>query len=392
MYRGVNYNTDSPDFIGNKSGKITSGNEENIGRIDITDLVHQEQNIYYTASFINQETHRVQANYTDNRTVAIVNKPSDYKLALVKVNVDIGAVGMFRSNPAGNPYLAILYYYPDNIWIQVPLFSSHTNEDLVYLFQDFLDLPEGYNDSIQTAFTQLKAAYNVIHGPGTWEADVTKSQSAPFLAYDYGTSLFTMYNTIESDDTNPEAVQVYLQNIMAQRLESLFTDIGNRYGTNNPLANNQGQIRVAANSGPQDINVVSLDPTDPTALNWIKNTQSYLSVERWWDAQRLIVTSSTIGVRSDNIGVSNPTGKPISINAITDIEIFYDTRSNSPATTLRYGPVSEYRIIDILNDSPLTSINFGFYVQTSTGEIRQLTFSPGRGFDLKILFTKSISH
>lgn len=387
MYRGVNYNTDSTDFIGNKSGKVNYGDSENVARIDIRDLVHQEENIYYTASFVNQETYRVPASYTDNRTVPILNKPSDYKLALVKVNCDIGAIGMFRSNPAGNPYLAILYYYPDNIWIQIPLFSTHSNDDVVYLFQDFLDLPEGYNDSMATAFTQLKSEYNAIHGPGTWEADATKSQYAPFLAYDSDSSFFSMYNTIESDDTNPEAVQVYLQNNLEQRLESLFTNIGNRYGTNNPLALAQGQIRIAFNSGPQNINRVTIN-----SINWIKNTQTYLSIERWWDAQRLIVTSSTIGVRSDNIGLSNPTGKPISINAITDIEIFYDTRSNSPATTLRYGPVSEYRIIDILIDTPLTAINLGFYVQTSTGEIRQLYFSPGRGFDIKLLFTKSISH
>lgn len=369
-----------------KSGAYANPIDERTAIIDVKNLIHQEENIYYNFSFVNQQDVIVDAIFNDNRNTPILQKPSNFKAAIVRFECSTDDIPMFRTVEEG--YFAVsLYYFPDNLSSTIELFNGVPT--LIFTFSDLIDAPQGLNAKLLEAFNSLVTQYEVIHGPGSWVTDGNPEQ-APFVIFNQATNLFVFYNDPASIDSNPDGVQVYLSRELHRLFEGIPNSIRqNYYGYNNPALQRVTWEKVYYYIQPNDANVVTLGVgTDPV----VAMTQNYQSIEAWWKVKKVVLVSESVGIRSESVATSFSNGNNVVYNILTDFTMELNTTDSSPATQLRYIPSAEYRILDLINDVPLSSINIQVYTQDVFGTLRRLRLLPGDSFSGKILFTKSIAH
>ena len=399
-----------PGLVGNKSGAYADANDVSVSKIDVKNLIHQEVNIYYDFTYRNKrgfdfsfddaEGGLEDAVFNNTQNTVLIERPADYKLSCIRFEANTDNIPMLVTN---DDYRIRLYYYPDNIFSEFIIFqrlSSPTGKlRPIYTFGNLIDAPPkvstvpndsdygGINQCIRAAQTDLINQYEAIHGPGSWVTD-GRPTTPPFITYD-NSGFFTFYTDIQNYEGNPNAVQLYISPPLKRLFEGMTLSSNYNYY---PYDQNQGYTQYGKPLfiiQPNNANIAILYPgTDPV----ISSPQQYQSIESWWKVKRLILVSDTIGVRSETISTTDSDGRSIYYNILTDFTIALNTTGNSPATQLRYVPTAEYRILDIVNDQPLTNINLKVYTQDVDGKVSPLKLSPGDGFSGKLLFTKSIAH
>lgn len=355
-------------------------------KLDVTNIVHQEENIYLDVFFYNDTDKIVPATYRKTQNTPILDKPSDYKCYISAFEISSSRFIMFSNNNYNLTFA--LYYYPDNLTAtRTPLKTLYPS-DYGFNSQYFvLNNPDGINPNIVDAFNDIVTQYEVIHGLGSWIANGNPA-NPPFFAYDSDSGFFKVYNDIDSSDNNNNAVQLYISRDLNNLIGGLTDDnpVINPYGTNSTTLIPPNFSRITFALGPANNNVVTINGND-----YISIVQSYRTLPRWWIQRTLYITSDSIGIRSNYLAQSPQFPDTVYRNILAGMDLINDDRSENPkAGIFRFYP-EDPAYIDILQDSPLKSLVFDIQYTDFFGNIYSSTLNPGDSFSFTITFVKKIS-
>jgi hypothetical protein len=115
----------------------------------------------------------------------------------------------------------------------------------------------------------------------------------------------------------------------------------------------------------------------------------YSNMGLWMDLTKIIITSIGLPIRGEQSPVGE-SGVSNSIPIFTDFEVALDkvAMTNSVAV---YNPISQYRLVDLISNAPLSKIDLGFLYEDRFGNIRPILVDASQSISVKIgFFKKSI--
>lgn len=336
--------------------------------------------VYYTGNYTNTSSSNALAEYRDTRTDPIVSRASDYKLAVVKFNIRTDLIPMFTYEKKS--FIVYMYYSPDNILITQQV---QPTVGVVYSQEEFLNqLPGGLNDSLSSAFYAVIAAYETIHGAGTWTSDPLRPQFPPGMQFDPVSGLFSML----VDERSISGATHEIQTFMSQDLGRLFTGLSVTPFFSSPsLPNGTQKFLFWYNFSRTNI----IPVPSGGGINYVTNTGVYNSTGLWYEISRIIITSNSLACRRNFIGAGSGSQSDVQLPILTDFTFITDNGpQNNPTTWYEYQPSGPYRWVDIFGDGPVNRIDLQFYYATSDGTIKPLYVQPGDSFSFTLLFAKVV--
>lgn len=359
---------------------------EEATKLDVVNIVHQEENIYLDVFYYNDTANVQRAYYKKTQNTAILDKPSDYKCYLSDFEISSNRFHMF-TNFNFNLTFA-LYYYPDNLSaIRIPLKTLYPGNYEFYSQYMVLNNPDGINPNIVDAFNDIVSQYEVIHGAGSWIANGNPI-NPPFFAYDSNSGFFKVYNDVDSSDNNNKAVQLYISKDLNNLIGGLPQDwpVINPYGNNSTTLIPPTYSRITFALGPANNNVVTINGND-----YVEITQAYRTLPRWWIERTLYLTSDSIGVRSHYVAQSGQFPDTVYRNVLISLDLVNDDRSENPKGGIyKFTPTADYSYIDITKDDPLKTLEFQILYADVFGNIFTSSLNPGDSFSFTLVFTKKV--
>lgn len=338
--------------------------------------------VYYTGNYTNTTNRLALAEYNDSRTDPIVDRASDYKLALVKFNIRTDYIPMFYNNE--KTFIIYFYYRPDNILISQPI---QQNSLPTYSQEEFISRsPDSLNEGFVTGFNALITAYEAIHGAGTWTSDPLRPQVAPGMQFQPGDNLFTMFVDERSITGATYEIEYYFSFDLARLFTGLPQQTPQTFTTPS-LPYGSEQYYFGYNTTHSNIAPIP----GATGYNFVSSTTIYDCTGLWYEISRIIITSNNLATRRNYIGVGSGGQSNVELPIITDFTFVTDNGpQNNPTTWYEYQPSGPYRWIDIFGDNAVNKINLQFYYATANGVINPLFVLPGDSYSFTLLFARIV--
>jgi hypothetical protein len=341
--------------------------------------------------------------YREQRTVPIMNNPSEYFMSCIRFQVPTSRVPIllvpvqpFPNTDTTKTIYAVTLSYNgvsvtrNIVWqphegnshstppVQARRLlsanSAYTNpEDSYYYCRSYRHMMGLVNDAFQSAFTELAG-----------QTTLPANSEAPFYTFDSASSLFSLHALKNFYDvktvTNP--IKIYLNN-------DLFTLFGAMDAMlyRLPVGEMDRQILIASNADGSNID----------ADGHIKFTQEYPTLVSWVGFTSIVITSGTIPIESEGIPTSLPyfsntnlqaTGQPSFLNIISDFDALLDQGYREFQTSLQYSASAEYRLIDMIGTQPLTSFDIQVWWTDAFGGLHPVYIAPNECATFKFLFRK----
>lgn len=314
-------------------------------------------NLYLNIDLYNDTNKFIPATYTENRTDALLKKPSDWQMSIIRWKIPTFQVPLFTFND--NPFYVTLTY--DNIDYQ---------QQLVYIPDS--PIPGAYGIFTQGEFVViLNNALRLAHAslpaiPNINPADPTQ---APFARWDPTSQLFTVYVDQYYVANN---VQLWFSMYLFQLFEGL-TD----YYNPNDLVKTANLIFV-----DETYNRYTQD-----GHTFIYSQQSFNSVAEWTNIEKFLFTSLNFPVCNEYLSSlsynSNSVVKPVITDFIRTI-----TDASSLRSYVVYNPQAEFRWLDLTGDKPFKNIDIQAQYQTKNNEYINIELPPKESLSMKILFRR----
>jgi len=317
-------------------------------------LVDDQIQIYYNARISSDRGDGQNlAVFNENRVVPILQKASNYELAIVRFSVPTTQIPMFywKTN-----YWSLTLRYNNVDYLQYLQFipNTTTNVEAVFEQQSFVD---SINNAFKASFLALKTA-----NPGI------ASDFEPIMYYDVVSDLITMN------------VQ---QNYLVDNIDIFF---------NNPLNTLLYSFQNFFNQEPPSQQVYRIIVADRGGLNGstLNGQPSYLMSQEfpttftWNTASKIRFETSSIPVVRELDGAQ--TNKSSAL--LTDFDLPGDQRySREP---LIFYPVGPLRFINLSSDDALYRIDIQVFYQDKEGNKFPLYLVNGEDLSIKMLFRKRV--
>ena len=266
----------------------------------------------------------------------------------------------FPSSPVGEVQENSPYYY-------------------VYNYQHFI---KNLNDAFETAFQALLAASGTL-----------PTAHAPAFVFNSETKRLSLIADVAgyNDDDNAK-IKIFIN----PALQHLVDSLDFYYYGSPPLNPSTNPLSYRLRVYNRINNLLVINPIVGTGQSWtvyiMENEQ--IDISLWNPVSSIVFTSSLLPVLPTN--TSNPStlaqlsnyGNNSNVsNTITDFEIAIDS-SNGYKNTISYVPASEYRLLDILSNSPLNSIEVSVFWKDTRGRLNPFKLNCGCAGNIKLLFRK----
>ena len=351
---------------------------------DINDYKDTDTLRYSNVSFLNRATIPQLAKATETRTSSLLQKPSDWKMSVIRFDIDSQTlpinVPLMQNYPTSNATQSIVtleskgVYYSTTIQYfqgsSLPIYNFLT----IYNYQDWL---RSVNLALASSFTDSKIAGN-----------------PPLFIYDAKTGLIDLF--VDNNFVPIGGVAPLINIFMNRQLFDYFKNFKNQYqliNSTNPLlqymieVNGDNALLLPAVGSRQGLPFnVQTGYTDLYVI-----TDSAPSTAGWSSVRSLILSSGSLPFRVETIPNLNNTSTYYSDN---DFPILSDclVRVESKVTDFRvvneYLPTAQFRYLDLLSDTPLVKIDLLFYWTDFTGNIYPLYILPQKSFSVKLLFER----
>ena len=321
----------------------------------------------------------------------IISNPTDYHMSVVRFSVPSGDIPSYivpaligQADPAvttftvglassdGTRASAAVRWVPENTVANTPL-PPTTSQDVTSGWY-FGNSYQGLADCINTAFA---ACVTTLAGLG-------KTVLAPRLEYDLTTYTFSLYAdaaTFEAGVATP--CKIYFNKALASILQNMRTLV---------LQDTTFAFQVVMKYNPMKTNVTAA--TDPyptylchmqeypnlcplTALNAIQLVTSVPIASEYFS------NTSSYGTSLRGTGTGNRT-----LKILTDFHVNTSVGFEAKQGPIEYSPSSEYRLADITQNMPLTSLDLQVFWSDHYGNSYPLTLPPNAGFSCKIMFRR----
>ena len=362
--------------------------------------------IYYDISIVNNDPTGIRpaidCSFSENRAAPYLSKPDEYHMSVIRFQLDTeGNLPLFipyaqlgQNNvnlliytvTLSYTYLGTAYDAQVNL-LYVPQNSQASpappvvNQDntsqyyWIYSYQQFVNM---INTAFATSYALLNIAVNAAGG------DLPIGSVAPFMSLNAQTNLFSLYADTTYDITNGNHISIYAN-------QPLFNHVGamDRIQYSTYVNGKAYQYKIYNVNG---LNTVTI-PVG--GINYYQMTQSYSTTAIMCPIKSIafksnqlpiiqnIISSNTGQFNSDTLDQSGGYNANISPN-ITDF-IANITNGTEYLPLLIYSPASEYRLVDMISDTPLTSMDIRVFWIDQFGVNYPLKLLSG-SCQIKILF------
>jgi hypothetical protein len=373
----------------------------------MTTIYKENDNIYMNVVFDHSEASFVgtpiaaavgeqpeQADYNVTKTLLILDKASNYYISIIRFDFPLDTVPLFimpivanQSDPnltpliigistGGTEYPVNVEFITQNISIFPPdqnqLTQVITPYYYVYSYQHMLDM-------INLAL--LHAWINA----GLVDPDVTP----PFFYFNPATSLINI--VVSTVFTTDLSAFIYVNTPLRNYLDAfnyLF------FGFNQPNGY-EYQFSFVAGLSPTPDKAYYLPGTATNVPpTYYQFSQDYPTISAWTSLRKIIISTNTIPISNEYIPTGNNSNRqsgvaasfPILTDFVPNIELAGQSRSIA-----YYVPTSQYRLIDLISDTPLQKIDLKVYWEDTRGNLYPLLISLYQQGSIKIgFFRKSL--
>jgi hypothetical protein len=320
-------------------------------------IQESDDHIYANINYYNSTLTDIPASLSITRTQPIIKNPNLYNIAVVRMGVPSSGIPLFIFLP--NTYIVTLSY----LGVDYQEVVTHTSTD-------FRNSNSIYN--INSFLTDINNAFASVFGalPGAPVA------SQPFMLWNPATELFQL---IYTPDYITAGVQIWMNQELYLKFNGFYIFFA---GYNTP--------------GNKDIQFILSDLKNNTVVlgevTYLFSTQDGPDPSAITDFQTIILTTNGMGVVSESVqNVGSPMigfNETANIsNILTDFEPPIEFISTASILRLQYQP-SLYRLVPLINSSPLYTIDIQISWKAKNGSINQIVIPPGENFNLKLLFLK----
>lgn len=352
-------------------------------------------NIYLNLSITNNLTSAgggtfsetpIPASLSVNKTIAIIDKPSDFYLSVVRFSVPLNAIPLMIAPIVPNQGNANLTPLKVSIF-----YGGFNTTQVIYVPQNNATAP------LQNLPTQLVTPYYYIYSYDQWISDVNTALTASWVASGLAALFPTIpgpyfyYNPMTQliSITVPNCFVVLTAPAISIPILYVNQQVLKYFDTFNVMFNGFNQVNG------NDFSFIFANATQDNVLNanQYRFTQDFQSVSSWTNLNTLIISSPTLpivqeSVPANNVGsnASNNTvtnSFPILTDFIPNIELPGQSRSIA-----YYYPPGQYRLVDMVTDIPVSAITINLYWTDISGNIYPLMLNVGQSVNIKIAFLR----
>lgn len=351
------------------------------------------------------------ATYNANKTIAILNKSSDYYCSVIRFNIPLDYLPVTimpivpntyvdPMNP-GFPNLSTLSIgirnYNTGISYEQPIIYSNPSGTSTAPIQDkptqvitpyyyiysYFKMIEFINTALAASFAAFAAA-NPADPRVTFGGNPVP---APYFVYDPVTSLIRLI-TFKTWINNPEippnpktGVYIYINTELENFLDG-FTFFSERSSPSN-----LNFFFVIKNRGDNGYPV----NTYPAVPDYLYSIQTYSTIGNWQSIKKIIITSASLPIVAESLPLIGNTNDDQSnfINILSDfLPQINSTILSNPRENAIYFPSSQYRLIDMISDIPLKKIQLSILWEDKDNNLYPVYLSQFSSLSLKLAFVK----
>lgn len=335
-------------------------------------------NVYLNVVFQNMtlDNTEILAEYNVAKTIPVLDKPSNYYAAVVRFDVPLNAVPLLvipivpnQGNANLTPFTFTInasstnvIYAPDNDYtapVQNQMTQVITPYYYVYSFQNVLD---AFNVALATSYTAAGS-------PG--------GAGAPFFVFNPVTQLVGLVVSVAFISA---AATISINAALTNYLEGFRLVYLSATNTLQFVLENNGINGFAI---PGQTTAVASPPT------FLLISQEYTSMEYWLSLRKIVLVSTTIPISYEYTPAYSPTGGQtgvsVSVPIITDFVPNIESAQDSRSIAV-YNPSAQYRLVDLLGDSPLYNIDLRIQWQDKLGNYYPMYIEPYQQASVKIGF------
>lgn len=372
--------------------------------------------------------------FNEQRSSPFLMNPEEYYLSILRFTVETGTLPVFIpviqpaqadrdltiyslelnwTDPATGTFYTsgqeFLKYYPQDKSASLPPPPSLTtngiqnNSSGYYNVYNYSVVPLLVNAALQNAYETL--AQNVITGGAVLPTDF-----APVMTWDSSSNSAVLYFDVAGYTTYfpaqaypvPPAGYAPIKMFWNAPLYGLFPSFPAEYlGYSSALAG-KNFLFTPVNFGGIDNGVISPYPVPiaPIPSTWISTQiyQEYSTIANFSPIVGLVFTSNTLPIQPNQVStpVVYNNAREIVLggnnsdfaNIITDL--VSDTGQYKP--NLVYNPTSEYRLITLYGNRPLSNIDIQVFWRDKFGKLNPFRLASGEAITIKVAFLKKGSY
>lgn len=324
---------------------------------------------YVNAVIYNSTSQEVDAVVNINRAGNIIDKPSDYSLAVARFESNVESIPIFNFQ---DNYFKLLFSYTSDIndgnaivqtLIFTPFNQNNPSDVGVYTYPQLLDM---VNDALSTAWASISGLFGWTVNP-------------PVMTYSASTGLFSLTNIpIEvRNGVSGGGADLYFN----QPLQSLF-----------PTFNYERIFEFPAVPFGSEGDAYKVVCDAASITQWTCSNTSMI------DCRGFVITSDTLPIIPEITNFDSTSTQITSNFASLDttnilIDLLFPFKSSANESTpmgigyIQYFP-SLYRTVDLTGDKPIKSIKLNFYWVNKKGQLFPLRILPDNTLSIKLAFIK----
>ena len=321
-----------------------------------------------------------QMRYFKQYSQNIVEKASDYNLAIDRFYVPLSSVPIFIFNNTQvtdiNKVTTYSYYsvelsyngiYSGQTFIQyIPRSGSSVSADKFYYYV------YGFGNFLEMINTTLSSAFTKLSGLVTLPTD----SIAPHFEIDYTNYMLSFVgqsNFYDSSLASP--ITVYMNNPMQQ----FMSGIPSSY--NGSFSNGRNIIFKFSNLYN---NIITWSSSDYYKMNSEYGTQTLI---RWNIAKGLVFTTDTIPVNTENLPATLNQSLLISRGILANFDFIYTSDAPKPFSA-QYILQSPYKQITLINDTPINVLDITVYWYDMDNNLYDTFIYSGEALSMRLVFLR----
>jgi hypothetical protein len=331
----------------------------------------------------------VLAEYSENKTEPFLSKPSEYYAAVTRFVIPLNKVPLFIMPIVPNTYVSPIDpgdVDQSTLVLGIQYLGVKYSEYVEYIADNDLTPPPAQNLP-----TQIKTPYYYVYTyaaliemlnltlANLWMvsglAAANPSINPPYFYYDPALQLISI---IVPSLFAVGTASIFINESSLQFLEAFeysFNGYNNTGGNDYYfIFQNQTQFFYPQYTGTN-------------TSTYYKYTQEYNVLYYWASLRKILVLSNTLPILNEVVPSNNNSGVIVGLPIITDFIPQLSTAGDTRSIAI-YNPSSQYRLIDLNGQSPISKIDIKLLWQDVQGNSYPIYISAGQEISLKIGFFK----
>jgi hypothetical protein len=320
--------------------------------------------------------------YDENLTIAILDDCSKYYCSVIRFVIPLAALPILifpllttQANPNISSLIIGIQYlgvnYPVNVVYQPATFrppptagagpiyfTNGQSTDVYYWVYSVALMINMFNTTINSAM--IAAGLGAV--------------TSPYYSFDPTTQLISL--TVTQDFLNTGAILYH--NDQADNFLASFNLF--YHGNNQPGGFEFSHI------------LTPTPPGSPVGGPYVY-IEDYISIDLWFSLRKLLITTDTIPIVKEISPSQNPNEFGINTGITSSLPIITDfvpqlSFSNEARSIAYYYPTSQYRLVDMISNTPLQRINLRIYWSDKFGNLFPVEISVFQQASVKLAFIK----